>query len=79
MNRSKCQYFNWRMMTRSYQVTSVSFRVSHPLTGTVDVVSPVNDFQFSQSEMHQLAMNEVNYFFNYMVCRPHYYIVDFAT
>jgi hypothetical protein len=49
------------MMTRSYQVVAVSFRVSHPpfLTGSVDVVSPTEDFQFSQSEVHQLAMNEV--------------------
>lgn len=29
------------------------------MTGTEDVVSPAEDFQFSPSEVHQLAMNEV--------------------
>jgi hypothetical protein len=47
------------MMTRSYQVVSTSFRVSHPMTGAVDVLYPAKDFLLSEVEVHQLAMNEV--------------------
>ena len=49
------------MMTRSYTVISVSLRVSHPHDIDVtDVVYLKEDFRFSESEIHQLAMNEVN-------------------
>lgn len=36
---SQCQFFNWRMMTRSVKVVSFYFRIEHPITGVVDVKS----------------------------------------
>lgn len=36
---SQCQFFNWRMMTRSVKVVSFYLRIHHPITGHIDVKS----------------------------------------
>ena len=36
---SQCQFFNWRMMTRSVKVISLFLRIEHPVTGNTDIKS----------------------------------------
>jgi hypothetical protein len=36
---SQCQFFNWRMMTRSVKVVSFYLRIHNPISGNIDVKS----------------------------------------
>lgn len=54
---SQCQFFSWRMMTRSVKMFSIFINLQHPISKQLDTVTP-STFKIDESEVSAIATYE---------------------